>query len=68
MPYEPITDDILDQLAAALDDERVDDPDNRYGVQAVALEEGYAELATFIAAADAVRYTRALELLGERKA
>lgn len=66
MPREPITEPVLDQLEVALRDDRVTDPVDRFTVRAVAMTEGYDDLADFIAAADAVRYTRALELLDQR--
>lgn len=68
MAREPITDAVLDQLAAALADDRVADPADRFTVRAVAMTEGYDDLADFIGAADAVRYTRAVELLERREA
>lgn len=61
-----ITDAILEELAAAIAHDRVEDPNNRFAVQSVALDEGYDELATFILEADAVRYTRAVELVQQR--
>jgi hypothetical protein len=62
-----ITDEVLEELAAAIAHDRVDDPNNRFAVQSVALDEGHDALVTFILEADAVRYTRALELLGQRE-
>lgn len=63
----PITDVVLDQLAAIVASDEVVDPNNRFAVRAVAMNEGHDELATFIGDADAVRYTRALELLEGRR-
>lgn len=66
MTRVPITPSILDQLAAVLATGEIADPHNRFAVRAVALAEEHEELAAFIADADAVRYTRALELLDRR--
>jgi len=63
MARTPITDEVLEQLRAVRDSDRVEDMQNRYGVQSVALQEGYEALSGFILEADAVRYTHAIELL-----
>lgn len=63
MSHIEITEETLNQLATALADDSVADPNNRFAVQAVAMNEGLDALATFVREADAVRYTRALELL-----
>jgi len=68
MPKVDITDEVLTQLAAAVESDRIEDPNDRFAVQSVALDEGYEELVTFILEADAVRFTRALELLDRREA
>lgn len=67
MSHAEITDEILDQLATALADDSVPDPNNRFAVQAVAMNEDLDALANFVVEADAVRYTRALELLERRE-
>lgn len=67
MSHVEITEETLDQLAAALDDPSVADRNNRFAVQAVAMNEGLDQLATFVREADAVRYTRALELLEQHE-
>lgn len=67
MTRVPITEPVLDQLATVLAGDAVDDRNNRFAVRAAALAAGHDELATFIAEADAVRYTRALELLDRRE-
>lgn len=67
MTRVPITEPVLDQLATVLASEDVPDPNNRFAVRAAAMNAGHEELATFIGEADAVRYTRALELLEHRE-
>ena len=67
MSHVEITDEVLDQLATAVAAESVADPNNRFAVQAVAMNEDLDALAAFVVEADAVRYTRALELLEARE-
>lgn len=58
---EPITDDVVEQLRRVLATERVDEPVNRFAVQAVAAEMELTELVEFILEADAATYYEALQ-------
>lgn len=59
---EPVTDDVLEQLRRVLETERVDEPVNRFAVQAVAAEMELTELVEFILDADAATYYEALQV------
>lgn len=58
---EPITDAVVEQLRRVLETDEVDDPVNRFAVQAVAHEMDLSALAQFIAEADAATYYEALQ-------
>lgn len=66
MSREPITETVLEQLAAVLETGRVDRPVNWMAVQGVAHEEGHEELASFVAAADAVTFYEAVRAAADR--
>lgn len=63
---EPITDPVLEQLAAVLESGRVDRPVNWMAVQGVAHEAGHEDLVEFIVAADAATYYEALRTAADR--
>lgn len=58
---EPITDAVVEQLRRVLETDEVEDPVNRFAVQAVAHEMDLSTLAQFIAEADAATYYEALQ-------
>lgn len=66
MTREPVSEAVIDQLAAVLETGRVARPVNWMGVQGVANELGHEELATFIVAADASTYYEALRAAADR--
>lgn len=60
MVREPITDTVITQLRAVIDTGEVDDPVNRFEVQALAHRREFSELARFIVNADASTYYEAV--------
>lgn len=60
MPREPITDTVVSQLRTVIDTGEVDDPVNRFEVQALAHQRELSELARFIVDADAATYYEAV--------
>lgn len=57
---EPITGTVIEQLRRVLETDRVDEPVNRFAVQAVAADMELTELVEFIVDADASTYYEAL--------
>lgn len=57
---EPITGTVVEQLRRVLETDRVEDPVNRFAVQAVAADMELTELVEFIVDADASTYYEAL--------
>lgn len=57
---EPITGTVVEQLRRVLETDRVDEPVNRFAVQAVAADMELTELVEFIVDADASTYYEAL--------
>jgi len=66
MPREPVTDAVVSQLRAVIDTGEVDDPVNRFEVQALAHRRELSELARFIVDADAATYYEAVVQARER--
>lgn len=64
MTRVPITDEVREQLAEALEFEEVDHPLNRGAVQYAAWELEFDELAAFVGEADASTYYEALRQVG----
>lgn len=60
MVREPITDTVVTQLRAVIATGEVDDPVNRFEVQALAHRREFSELARFIVDADASTYYEAV--------
>jgi hypothetical protein len=66
MPRTKITEPVIEQLREVIESGEVEDPVDRYSVQAVAHRNESTELARFIVDADASTYYEAVvEALGE---
>lgn len=60
MPREPITDTVVGQLREVIATAEIEDPVNRFEVQALAHRRELSELARFIVDADAATYYEAV--------